>query len=54
MTTTPIIVTHTLLSGKSGERIIHNGVSYSVRAYQLLIVDQPTHDIHVIAKSQDR
>lgn len=40
MKSTPVIVTHTLVSGKSSERILHNGVSYSVRAYQLLVVDQ--------------
>ncbi len=36
---TPVIITHTLVSGKSAERIIHKGISYSVRAYQLLVVD---------------
>ncbi len=38
---TPVIVTHTLVSGKSSERILHNGISYSVRAYQLLVVNLP-------------
>ncbi len=35
---TPVIVLHSLVSGKSEERIIHKGISYSVRAYQLLVV----------------
>lgn len=35
---TPAIVLHVLSSGKAEERIIHKGISYSVRAYQLMVV----------------
>jgi len=41
-TQTPVIVTHALTSGKSNEKIMHNGIWYSVRAYQLLVVNAPT------------
>ncbi len=37
---TPKIVAHVLETGKSGNRIVHEGISYSVRAYQLLVVGQ--------------
>ncbi len=45
---TPKIVAHVLESRSETRRILHNGISYSVRAYQLLVVD---HDKPVIAKT---
>ncbi len=37
-TSTPVIVLHTLATGQNAKRIIHNGISYSPRAYALLVL----------------
>ncbi len=37
-TSTPVIVLHTLATGQSSRRIVHNGISYSPAAYALLVV----------------